>query len=124
MHNTIFYCFFQYGLHISMDLSFNLLKSKESRAKPCREQDSRWIYQVVKMLRVAVMRTVLLISGGPLPVPVASPIAFRQGARVAGTSACAPAPSVDTGQHRRSLRTRSSLESVRLLTTQLNLTAG
>lgn len=125
MHNTIF-CHFFTIMITYMDLSLNLLKNKEDRAKSCEKQDSRWIYQVVKMLRVAVInRTVLLISGEPFPVPVAPPIALRQGARVAGASASAPAPasSVDTGRHRRSPRTRSSLESVRLLTTRLNLTA-
>jgi len=72
-------------------------------------------YQVVKMLRMTVMSRAVreLLVNGSLPVPVVSAIAFRQGARVAGTSSSAAAAAaattttVNTGRHRTGVPSRA-----------------
>jgi len=109
-----------YGLYMDLTIYLNkTTKGIEVRVL----WGARWIYQVVEMLRVVVIsRAVrkLLISGGPLPVPVVPPIALRQGARVAG----APAPTaIDTGRHRRFPSHEVLLLECETMPTRLNLTA-
>lgn len=111
-----------------MDLLVYLSKTRKKNGRTGRRVGSWCFYQIVKVvLGVAVISPAAreLLINGPLPVPVVSAIALRQGARVAGTRASTAAAAVDAGRHRRTPRTRraSSPESAGVRDRGLNLTA-